>query len=144
MRYGRKMIVYLRWLLRTHKAPSDEGAVAKRLRERKCSVFFRVYQEFERFQPFSPPVSFADSIHLGMIATGNHEYFDSLRGAPPSSEGALEGRAKNGPGPGGIAWTGAFWFLGEWGMACQVVRFWIHFPCRSITAPMTHLSRSVL
>ena len=89
MRYGSEMIVYLRWLLRTHKAPSDEGAVAKRLRERKCSVFSRVYQEFERFQPFSPPVSFADSIHLGMIATGNHEYFDSLREAPPSSEGAL-------------------------------------------------------
>ena len=79
----------LRWLLRTPKAPSDEGAVAKRLRERTCSVFSRIYQECESFQAFSPPVSFADSIHLGMIATGNHEYFDSLRGAPPSSEGAL-------------------------------------------------------
>ncbi|MCI7809781.1 hypothetical protein MR626_10965, partial [bacterium] len=52
-------------------------------------AFSRIYQECESFQAFSPPVSFADSIHLGMIATGNHEYFDSLRGAPPSSEGAI-------------------------------------------------------
>ena len=51
----------LRWLLRTHKAPSDEGAVAKRLRERKCSVFSRIYQKCESLQAFSPPVSFADS-----------------------------------------------------------------------------------
>ena len=51
----------LRWLLRTHKAPSDEGAVAKRLRERICSVFSCTYQECESFQAFSPPVSFADS-----------------------------------------------------------------------------------
>ena len=24
-----------------------------------------------------------DSMHYGMIATGNHQYFNSLRGAPP-------------------------------------------------------------
>ncbi|MDY4583157.1 MAG: hypothetical protein SPD81_09995, partial [Candidatus Faecousia sp.] len=45
----------------TYKAPSDEGAVAKRLRERTCSVFSCIYQECESFQAFSPPVSFADS-----------------------------------------------------------------------------------
>ena len=46
-------------------------------------------REYVSLPEVSPPVSFADSIHLGMIATGNHEYFDSLRGAPPSSEGAI-------------------------------------------------------
>ena len=46
-------------------------------------------REYVSLPEVSPPVSFADSIHLGMIATGNHEYFDSLRGAPPSSEGVV-------------------------------------------------------
>ena len=46
-------------------------------------------REYVSLPEVSPPVSFADSIHLGMIATGNHEYFDSLRGALPSSEGAV-------------------------------------------------------
>ena len=31
-----------------------------------------------------------DSMHYGMIATGNHQYFNSLRGAPPLvSKGSL-------------------------------------------------------
>ena len=64
----RKMIVYStneRWFRLGRDAhqrlPCAKGAVAKRLRERKCSVFSRIYQKCESFQAFSPPVSFADS-----------------------------------------------------------------------------------
>ena len=36
--------------------------------------------------PTTPPQSLRDSINSGMIATGNHRDFDSLRGAQPQRE----------------------------------------------------------
>ena len=48
-----KIIVYLRKMLRPPKAPSDEGAVAKRLRERKCCVFSVVTKNAKRPLPQS-------------------------------------------------------------------------------------------
>ena len=83
----------LRWLLRTPKAPSDEGVVAKRLRERTCSVFSRIYQECESFQAFSPPVSVADSplVRGGRWAAKRSFCFPDIRKSPPKHGHVLWG-----------------------------------------------------